>query len=81
MRNPELYIARERVWESLKEINKAIGDYSNALAVDPANGKALRQLKQLGVQRALWAHADLETTSIYAHARQGERSGRHLKIK
>jgi len=51
MRNPELYIARERVWESLKEIN--IGDYSNALAVDPANGKALRQLKQLGVQRAL----------------------------
>jgi integrase/recombinase XerD len=30
---------------------------------------------------ATLGHADLKTTSIYAHARPGESSGRHLKRK
>jgi integrase len=30
---------------------------------------------------ATLGHADLETTSVYAHARPGESSGRYLKTK
>jgi hypothetical protein len=30
---------------------------------------------------ATLGHADLKTTSVYAHARPGESSGRYLKIK
>jgi tetratricopeptide (TPR) repeat protein len=49
-RDAELYVARGQVWESLKEVNKSIADYGNALAIDPTNKRALWRLKRLDAQ-------------------------------